>query len=75
VILVETLLDRFLLFHVGAQLRTRAFLRTILSVRSLDSAPLDGAEVGGNTAAARRERRPGDPQGGAAQAGRPPRGS
>ena len=70
VLLAETLLDRFVRFHLGAQVRTCAFLRTILSAESLD-----GGRAPGNTAAGPDERRPGAAKGGATRAGAPPRGS
>jgi DNA repair protein RecO (recombination protein O) len=70
VLLAEMLLDRFVRFHLGAQVRTCAFLRTILSAESLDE-----GRVARNTAAGPGERRPGAPQGGVARAAPPPRGS
>jgi DNA repair protein RecO (recombination protein O) len=70
VALVESLTDRFFQFHLGARLRSSAFVRRVVPAESLD-----GGGKGGDTAPAPRERRPREPRAGPADLPPPLRGS
>ena len=61
---LELLVDRFFRFHIGLELRSMAFLREILSLRSLDGARTrgDNAPTPARGGPGPRVRRPRDPQ-------------